>query len=75
MGTEKIGEEKAQAAIEAILFAMGDSVELEKIAAALELSKEETRNVLKQNGKMYYINMAKQMSYYMEVFLFFRRIF
>ena len=53
MGTEKIGEEKAQAAIEAILFAMGDSVELEKIAAALELSKEETRNVLKHMEEKY----------------------
>ena len=69
MGTEKIGEEKAQAAIEAILFAMGGSVELEKIAAALELSKEETRNVQLENAYQlctkselyeYLIRVAKQ---------------
>ena len=39
-------EKKTEAAIEAILFAIGDSVELDKIAAALELSREETRKVI-----------------------------
>lgn len=36
----------AEAAIEAILFAMGESVELDKIAAAIELDKETTRNMI-----------------------------
>lgn len=36
----------AEAAIEAILFAMGDSVELEKIAAAIEQDKETTRKLI-----------------------------
>lgn len=37
---------KAEAAIEAILFAMGDSVELEKLAAAIEHDKETTRKII-----------------------------
>ena len=37
---------RAEAAVEAILFAMGDSVELEKIAAAMELDKETTRKLI-----------------------------
>lgn len=37
---------KAEAAIEAILFAMGDSVELEKLAAAIEQDKETTRKII-----------------------------
>lgn len=36
----------AEAAIEAILFAMGDSVELDKIAAAIEIDKEATRKII-----------------------------
>ena len=35
--------EKYQAAIEAILFTMGDSVEIEKIAAAIGHDEETTR--------------------------------
>lgn len=37
---------EAEAAIEAILFAMGESVELSRIAAALELDKETTRKII-----------------------------
>lgn len=37
---------KAEAAIEAILFAMGDSVELEKIAKAIEQDPETTRKII-----------------------------
>ncbi len=37
---------KAEAAIEAILFAMGDSVELDKLAAAIEQDKETTRKII-----------------------------
>lgn len=36
-----------EAAIEAILFTMGESVEVEKIANALELKKKEVKNIIK----------------------------
>lgn len=36
----------AEAALEAILFTMGDSVELEKLAAAIEQDKETTKKIL-----------------------------
>lgn len=36
----------AEAALEAILFAMGESVELDKLAAAIEQDKETTRKIL-----------------------------
>lgn len=38
--------QKLEAAIEAILFTMGESVETEKLAAALEISKEEVRDLV-----------------------------
>lgn len=38
---------KLEAAIEAILFTMGDSVELEKIAFAIEQDKETTRKLIR----------------------------
>ncbi|MDO5335859.1 MAG: SMC-Scp complex subunit ScpB [Eubacteriales bacterium] len=38
---------EAQAAVEAILFAMGDSVELSRLAGALELDIETTRRLLR----------------------------
>ena len=38
--------EKLQAAVEAILFTMGDSVELEKIAAAIGHDYETTRKIV-----------------------------
>lgn len=37
---------QAEAAIEAILFAMGDSVELEKIAKAIQQDTETTRKII-----------------------------
>ena len=39
-------EKKYQAIIEAILFTMGESVELEKIASAIELDKKETKKII-----------------------------
>ncbi len=42
-----------EGAIEAILFSMGDSVELEDLAGALDLSTAETRAVLKQMMETY----------------------
>lgn len=44
---------RAEAAIEAILFAMGDSVELEKIAAAMEMDKETVRKLISQMMEQY----------------------
>ena len=39
-------EKNYEAIVEAILFTMGESVELEKIADALELSEEETKSII-----------------------------
>ena len=47
------GSPEPEAVIEAILFTMGDSVPLEKLAAALEISTEETRAVLEQMTERY----------------------
>lgn len=44
---------QAEAAIEAILFAMGDSVELEKIAKAIEQDQETTRKILQDMADKY----------------------
>lgn len=40
--------DKKEAIIEAVLFTMGDSVPLEKIAAVLELGREETQFIIRQ---------------------------
>lgn len=40
-------EKNYEAIVEAILFTMGESVELEKIAAALELDKKRQRKLLR----------------------------
>lgn len=44
---------KAEAIIEAILFAMGSSVSLEKLAETLELDKKETRGILEHMKEKY----------------------
>ena len=41
-------EKNYYAIIEAILFTMGESVALEKIAEAIELSNEETKKILEE---------------------------
>lgn len=46
-------EKKYEAIIEAILFTMGESVELEKIASALDLDKKETKKILDGMMKHY----------------------
>ena len=46
-------DKKYKAIIEAILFTMGESVELEKIAAALELDKKETKKIIEHLMKEY----------------------
>ncbi|MCD7762274.1 MAG: SMC-Scp complex subunit ScpB [Lachnospiraceae bacterium] len=44
---------KAEAALEAILFAMGDSVELSKLAAAIEQDTETTKKLLQHMSDRY----------------------
>ncbi len=46
-------EKKYEAIIEAILFTMGESVELEKIASALELDKKETKKIIDRMMQRY----------------------
>ena len=43
----KMEEKNYEAIIEAILFTMGESVELSRIAAALELPEKDTREIPK----------------------------
>ena len=45
-GETGVDRRKAEAAIEAILFAMGEAVEIEKIAKAIEQDKETTRKII-----------------------------
>ena len=56
--------EKYQAAIEAILFTMGDSVEIDKIAAAIGHDEDTTRklihNMMDRYEEEYLIRVAKQ---------------
>ena len=49
----QMGIRKLQAAIEAILFTMGDSVELTKIATAIEQDEETTRQIIEGMMKAY----------------------
>ncbi|RZT01021.1 SMC-Scp complex subunit ScpB [Cuneatibacter caecimuris] len=46
-GVEEVELERLEAAIEAILFTMGNSVELSKIAAAIEHDEETTRKIIR----------------------------
>ena len=43
-----MGEKNYKSIIEAILFTMGESVELEKSASAIELDKKETRKIIQE---------------------------
>lgn len=45
--------QRAEAAIEAILFAMGGSVELEKLAAALDQDEETTKKIIGEMSERY----------------------
>ena len=48
-----------EAIVEAILFTMGESVPLEKIAAALELNQKETKTIVENLMKKYQEEMDK----------------
>lgn len=48
-----MNEKRYEAIVEAILFTMGESVELEKIASVIELDKKETKKILEQMMKHY----------------------
>ena len=45
--------DKLQAAVEAILFAMGDSVELSKVASVLEISEKQLKEIVSQMNEAY----------------------
>ena len=46
-------KKKAEAIIEAVLFTMGDTVEIKKLAEVLELTEEETQELLNGMQKRY----------------------
>ena len=46
-------EPELAAAVEAILFTMGESVELSKISAAIEKSEKDTRTIIESLMKKY----------------------
>ena len=48
-----MGFDQLEAAVEAILFTMGDSVEIEKIAAALETDVETTKTIIQNMMQKY----------------------
>ncbi|MDO4475583.1 MAG: SMC-Scp complex subunit ScpB [Lachnospiraceae bacterium] len=48
-----MNDKELAAAIEAILFTMGDSVEIDRIAAALEMGKAGTERILNEMAKRY----------------------
>lgn len=50
---KQIDKKQIEAAIEAILFTMGESVELEKIAAAVECDKETTKAIIYEMMERY----------------------
>lgn len=52
-GEVKMDRQRAEAAIEAILFAMGGSVELEKLAAALDQDEETTKKIIGEMSGRY----------------------
>lgn len=45
---DTVEREKAKAVLEAILFTLGDSVEINRLAEVVELSKHETKELLKE---------------------------
>lgn len=45
--------EKCEAIIEGILFAMGESVEISRLAEVLEITQEEVRDILQNMRKRY----------------------
>jgi len=54
MGEKKeINEAKLMAAVEAILFTMGDSVETAKIAAAIQKTEKETKKIIERLTEKY----------------------
>lgn len=48
-----VEREKAKAVIEAILFTMGDSVEIARLAEVIELDKKETKEILEEMKQTY----------------------
>lgn len=53
MEQKNVDEKRVEAAFEAILFAMGDAVEVEKLAAAVGISTDSAHNILYRMMKQY----------------------
>ena len=53
-------DKKYKTIIESILFTMGNSVELDKIAAAIELDRAETKRLILELSKEYEENEKKE---------------
>lgn len=51
-------EKNYEAIVEAILFTVGESVELEKLANVLELDKDKTKEVVENLKKRYETNVC-----------------
>lgn len=54
-GRKTVEKDKAKAVLEAILFTLGDSVEIARLAEVIELSKKETKELLQELKQTYQI--------------------
>lgn len=50
---EALDRKKARSIVEAVLFAMGDSVEMSKLTHVLEISEKEVREIIEEMNKSY----------------------
>lgn len=50
---EALDRKKARSIVEAVLFAMGDSVEMSKLTHVLEMSEKEVREIIEEMNKSY----------------------
>jgi len=48
-----LDKKKAEAVIEAVLFAMGESVEVSKLAHALEMENKEVKKIIAEMNERY----------------------
>lgn len=53
-GRKTVEKDKAKAVLEAILFTLGDSVEIARLAEVIELSKKETKELLQELKQTYH---------------------
>ena len=60
-------EKKYEAIVEAILFTMGESVELERIAKTLELDTERTKKIIEQDGSYQMCTKGEMYEYLVKI--------